>query len=80
MGREFDTLMENGIWSLCPRPLDKHIVLNKWVYKVKRRPDGSVEHYKAKFVAKGYDQRSGIDFHETFHLLLNLQPFDWFWQ
>ncbi|KAL6329336.1 hypothetical protein AAG906_017640 [Vitis piasezkii] len=43
MGREFDALMENGTWSLCPRPLDKHIVRNKWVYKIKRRPDGGIE-------------------------------------
>jgi len=58
--------MENGTWSLCPRPLGKHVVRNKWVYKVKRKPDGSVERFKARLVAKGYDQRSGIDFHETF--------------
>jgi hypothetical protein len=59
MGREFDALMINGTWSLCHRPLDKHIVRNKWVYKVKKRPDGSIERFKARFVAKGYDQRSG---------------------
>ncbi|KAG6791875.1 hypothetical protein POTOM_001009 [Populus tomentosa] len=33
MGREFDALMENGTWSLCPRPLNKHVVRNKWIYK-----------------------------------------------
>ncbi|KAL6347058.1 hypothetical protein AAG906_012309 [Vitis piasezkii] len=66
MGREFDALMENGTWSLCPRPLDKHIVRNKWVYKIKRRPDGSIERFKARLVAKGYDQKSGVDYHETF--------------
>jgi histone deacetylase 1/2 len=66
MGREFDALMENGTWFLCPRPLGKHVMRNKWVYKVKRKPDGNVERFKARLVAKGYDQRSGIDFHETF--------------
>jgi len=66
MGREFDALMENDTWSLCPRPLGKHVVRNKWVYKMKRKPDGSVERFKARLVGKGYDQRSGIDFHETF--------------
>jgi hypothetical protein len=66
MGREFDALMIKGTWSLCPRSLDKHIVRNKWVYKVKRRLDGSIERFKARLVAKGYDQRSGVDYHETF--------------
>ena len=66
MGREFDALIENDTWSLCPRPLGKHVVRNKWVYKMKRKPDGSVERFKARLVGKGYDQRSGIDFHETF--------------
>lgn len=66
MGREFDALVKNGTWSLCSRPLDKHIVRNKWVYKIKRRPDGSIERFKAKLVAKGYDQKSGVDYHETF--------------
>ena len=66
MGKEFDALIENGTWSLCPHPLDKHIVWKKWVHKIKRRPDGSIEHFKAKLVAKGYDQKSGVDYHETF--------------
>jgi hypothetical protein len=34
MGKEFDALMENRTWSLCPRPSNKHIVRNKWVYKI----------------------------------------------
>ena len=70
MGREFDSLMINGTWSLCPCPLAIHIVRNKWVYKVKRKPDGSIELSKARLVAKGYDQKSGVDYHETFSLVI----------
>jgi hypothetical protein len=70
MGREFDSLMINDTWSLCPRPLAKHIVRNKWVYKVKRRPDDNIELSKARLVAKGYDQKSGVDYHETFSLVI----------
>jgi hypothetical protein len=38
----------------------------RWVYKVKRKTDGSIERYKARLVAKGYSQRTGIDCQEIF--------------
>lgn len=63
MGRDFDALMENGTWSLCPQPFHKKVVRNKWVFKLKRKSDGSVERYKARLVAKNFDQTLGIDYH-----------------
>jgi len=56
---QFDPLMINSTWSLCSCSFDKHIVRNKWVYKVKKRLEGSIERFKARLVAKGEDQRSG---------------------
>jgi hypothetical protein len=66
MQLEYDALISNGTWTLCPRPLHHNIIRNKWVYRIKRHADGTVERFKARLVAKGFDQRSGIDYTETF--------------
>ena len=39
---------------------------NKWILKIKRKADGSIERYKARLVAKGYTQEEGIDYEDTF--------------
>ena len=45
---------------------------NKWVFLIKQNPDDSIARYKAHLVAKCFHQQSGIDFHETFSLVINL--------
>lgn len=66
MGQEFDALLFNRTWSLCPKSIYQWIIRNKWVYKIKRKLDSSMECFKACLVAKGYGQHSGVDFIETF--------------
>lgn len=61
MGLEFDALLVNGTWALCPRPLHHNIVRNKWIYKIKRKQDGSIKRFKARLVAKGFDQKIGVN-------------------
>jgi len=70
MESEFKALLKNNAWSLCPRPSSHHIVRNKWVYKIKQKPDGSTDRYKVRLVAKGFDQRSGVNYLETFSLVV----------
>jgi hypothetical protein len=66
MTAEFQALLSNNTWSLCPRPSHQHVVRNKWVYKLKQKPDSSIDRYRARLVAKGFDQLSRIDYHDTF--------------
>jgi histone deacetylase 1/2 len=54
MDSEYQALMKNKTWHLVPRPKGKNIVGCKWVYKIKRRADGTVDRYKARLVAKGF--------------------------
>lgn len=55
MNQEFDALLAQNTWTLCPLPAGRHAVRNKWVYKLKHKPDGSIERYKTRLVAKGFD-------------------------
>ena len=63
---EYESLMENGTWTLVKRPENRKIVQCKWVFKVKRNSDGTVERFKARLVAKGFTQKPGIDYFETY--------------
>ena len=49
-----------------PKPESKCVVSSKWIYKIKHVADGSFEKYKARFVARGFSQKEGIDYEETF--------------
>lgn len=59
-------LLRNQTWKLVPKPQGKNIIGCKWVYKVKRKEDGTVDKYKARLVAKGYKHRYDIDYEDTF--------------
>ena len=52
MKEEFDALMRNNTWSLVPPSRHQKLVGNKWIFKVKRNSDGSVQRHKARLVAK----------------------------
>jgi histone deacetylase 1/2 len=49
-----------------------NIICSKWVFKIKRKADGSIDKYKARLVAKGYKQHYGIDYEDTFSLVVKI--------
>lgn len=59
---EFQALKENQTWDLVPIPKDVKPISCKWVYKIKTRPDGSIDRYKARLVARA--QQDGFDYDE----------------
>ena len=63
---EYDSLLSNHTWDLVPLPEGKNVVGSRWVFKVKRNADGSVERFKARLVAQGYSQSQGVDYQEVF--------------
>lgn len=65
MIRESTGLDAAGTFETVPREQAKNILRCKWVYKVKRRPDGA-PHYKSRLVVKGCSQKHGIDYFETY--------------
>ena len=58
--------MKNDIWEIVLRPERKYVVTSKWIYKIKHVVDGSIEKHKARFVVRGFSQKEGIDYEETF--------------
>lgn len=65
---ELNALKKNGTWSLVkpePSKVNFNLVDSKWIFKIKKEPGGKVR-YKARLVARGFTQRYGLDFNETF--------------
>jgi hypothetical protein len=66
MDEEYNALITNKTWHLVPPTRGQNVIDCKWVYKVKRKADGTIERYKARLVAKGFKQQYDIDYEETF--------------
>lgn len=71
MNEEMKSLEDNQTFTLTRLPEGRKTVGGKWVYSIKEDSEGR-EQYKARFVAKGYSQRAGIDYGETFSPTANL--------
>nr|GFA07699.1 retrovirus-related Pol polyprotein from transposon TNT 1-94 [Tanacetum cinerariifolium] len=67
---QFDRL---DVWELVDRPLCKNVINMKWLWKNKRDEENTVIQNKSRLVAKGYAQKEGVDFEESFALVARLE-------
>ncbi|KAL0558993.1 hypothetical protein IC582_003582 [Cucumis melo] len=72
MIEEMTALYDNGTWDLVSRPIGKKAIGCKWVFSLKVNTNGTVPRSKARLVAKDYAQTYGIDYSDTFSLVVKL--------
>lgn len=66
MNKKIHALEQNHTWEFTILPPGKIPIGCKWVYRIKLYANGTIERYKAGLVAKGFHQKKGVDFKETF--------------
>ena len=67
MDAEMDSMKSNTVWKLVD------YLVGKWIYKKKTNAEGKVEIHKARLLEKGYTQKEGIDYDETFYPIVMLK-------
>ncbi|KAG8501874.1 hypothetical protein CXB51_004547 [Gossypium anomalum] len=66
MDDEIAMIEKNKTWELVPRPTNRKVIGVKWVYRAKQNADESLNKLKARLVVKGFSQKYGLDYMETF--------------
>ena len=74
MKTELQTLKENNTWMLKDLPENIRPISTKWVYKIKKNDDKSLT-YKARLVARGFEQIYGLEYNEKFAAVIKQQVF-----
>lgn len=62
---EYDSLIKNNTWDLAPHFPSQNIISCKWGFRTKYNSDSSTDHHKTRLVAKGFQQRPGLDYTDT---------------
>ena len=73
MQEELNQFERNRVWDLVPRPKDHPVIGTKWVFKNKWDESTVIVRNKARLVAKSYNQEEGIDYKETYALVVRLE-------
>lgn len=68
-----NSLAGNNTWNIVDKPKNVNLVSTKWIFKVKKLPNGEIDKFKARLVARGFTQQEGIDFFEVFSGVVRLE-------
>jgi hypothetical protein len=69
---EMKSIMINNTWFLVDLPSGFKLIGCKWIFKKKMKSDGSIDTYKARLVAKGFRQSKGINYFDTYALVVRI--------
>ena len=69
---EIDSILHNHTWDLVNLPSGCKPLSSKWIFKRKRKVDGSIDKYKARLVIKGFRQTEGLDYFDTYSPLTRI--------
>ena len=72
---EMKSMKDNGVWDLVELLESVKPIGCKWIFKTKRDSKGNIVRYKTRLVAKGFTQKEGIDYKETFSPVLSNDSF-----
>ncbi|KMQ88774.1 hypothetical protein RF55_11682 [Lasius niger] len=63
---EINALLINKTWEEIPLPEGKEAINSRWVFNIKQKPSGEISRFKARLFARGFAQKEGIDYTDTF--------------
>ena len=79
MKDEMSSMRYNNVWGLVELPNGAKAIGCKWGFKTKKDSLSNIERYKVRLVAKGFTQKEGINYTETFLLYLRKIPCALYW-
>ena len=63
---EMDSILSNNTWVLVDLPTSSKPIGCIWVFRRKYNTNGSIQTFKVRLVAKGFKQRKGVDYFDTY--------------
>ena len=63
---EIDSIISNGTWEVYDLPKNNRVIGAKWVFRKKLKTNDTIERFKARLVVKGFTQKYGIDYFDTY--------------